>query len=341
MKYSANALDFAVKCYGFENCSVSDINSGSNKVYKIDKKGQNYYLRISIRDYEYILAEIDWLMFFEDSVKVPRLYKSINNKIIETFHEDGKTYAICAFYELPGVIWDKNNAAAWNETVIYNWGNTMGKMHRLTKNYRPQNASLKRKDFADDLVPLEIYKDIPSVYNKMARLQNEILLLPRDIDSYGLIHSDMDQYNMLIDNNEISLLDFDDCQYGFYALDIGIALYHAMWWGLPDGGDCHARNGFALKIIDRFMSGYNAENNLSQFWLKKIMLFMLYRQIAALSWHLSYYKPRSIYEIVYNDLFHIYYDFGEHVKFIENDIFYDGCTIDDNAFAGAASGSRQ
>ena len=37
-------------------------------------------------------------------------------------------------------------------------------------------------------------------------------------------------------------------------------------------------------------------------------------------------------EIVYNDLFKIYYDFGKHIKFIENDKFYENCKITENDF---------
>jgi len=155
------------------------------------KNGQNYYLRISTREFNYILAEIDWTTFLKDNIKVPILLKSNNNKSIETFQEDGKTYVLCVFYELTGVFWDKNNTTKWNETVFYNWGNTMGQMHRMTKNYRPSDGSLKRSLFEDNLISLESYKGIPSVYEKMERIQNEISTLPRDIDSYGLIHSDM------------------------------------------------------------------------------------------------------------------------------------------------------
>ena len=80
------------------------------------------------------------------------------------------------------------------------------------------------------------------------------------------------------------------------------------------------------------MLGYKTENLLSEFWLKKILMFMLYRQIVALRWHLGYYKPKSMNEIVYNDLFDIHYDFGKNIRFIENDIFYENCLINENSF---------
>ena len=53
-------LDYAVKCYGFQNCTIHNINSGSNRVYKIHKDGCNIYMCISTREYNYISAEIDW-----------------------------------------------------------------------------------------------------------------------------------------------------------------------------------------------------------------------------------------------------------------------------------------
>ena len=325
-----NALTYASKCYDFEVNAAVWVNSGSNRVYKIQKSGQNFYLRISTRALAYIAAEMDWIDFLKDSVNAPALVKSNNNKSIELYQDGETAYVLCLFFELPGVFWNKDNASTWNETVFYNWGSTMGKMHRMTKKYHPPEGALKRPLFEDNFISLDYYKNIPAVYKKMAQIQKEILTLPRDSDSYGLIHCDMHQQNLLINDDNISVLDFDDCKYGFFALDIGIALYHALWWGLPD--DIFAQNGFALKIIRSFMSGYKAENSLSDFWLGKILLFMQYRQIAALSWHLSYYKPKAFDEVVFNDCFHISYDFGEHIRFIENDIFYEECTIRESDF---------
>jgi len=112
--FADNVLEYGSKSYDFEMNTISHINSGSNKVYKIRKNEQNYYLRISTREFNYILAEIDWINHLKGNIKVPVLLKS-NNKFIETFQEDEQTYVICVFHELPGVFWNKNNTAAWNE----------------------------------------------------------------------------------------------------------------------------------------------------------------------------------------------------------------------------------
>jgi len=324
------ALEYALRCYNFQGCNIENINSGSNRVYRIQKGGLNFYLRISSREYSYIAAEIDWMMFLGDEVHVPVLLGSNSGELIETYQDGGKSCVICVFHELPGTFWDKNNPSLWNETVFFNWGNAMGKMHRATKNYRPPAGKPGRLLFEDNLVPLEPYRNIPSVCEKLFAMHGDIAKLPHDADSYGLIHSDMHQQNFLIGDDHIGILDFEDCQYGFFALDIGIALYHAIWWGLPE--EDSKKNDFALKIIENFMSGYRAENLLGEFWLKKIRMFMLYRQIDALRWHLGYYRPKRMDEVVYNDLFGIHYDFGKNIRFIENDIFYDNCQIGENSF---------
>lgn len=325
-----NVLEYAISCYELERDAIIPVNSGSNRVYKCKKDGLILYLRVSMNEPSYILAEIEWIAFLSTNVSVPRLLESVNEKIAEIYMEDGNTYIICVFHELSGMFWDKDNPTLWNESVFFNWGKTMGRMHRLTKNYEPSDRTIKRPSLKDNFVPLEHYKALPLVYKKMESIQKKIAALPLESDSYGLIHSDMHQQNLLINDNHVSVLDFDDCQYGFFALDIGIALYHAIWWGLPedDGG----KDDFAKKIISNFMGGYKTENQLTRFWLDQILIFMQYRQIDALSWFLSNYKPKTFKEVVYNDLFKINYNFADQIKFIENDIFYNNCTLDVKIF---------
>ena len=63
---------------------------------------------------------------------------------------------------------------------------------------------------------LKIY---PSVYEVIQELLSEITALPQDRDSFGVIHSDMHQGNIFIDENEINVIDFGDSIYGWFAMD--------------------------------------------------------------------------------------------------------------------------
>lgn len=327
-----NTLEYASKCYDFDIKNIERVNSGTNKVYKVRKGRQNFYLRISWCgfDYDYISGEIHWLEYLKNEIQVPEPVISSNGKSIETFQDVGEIYIICMFRELPGVYWNKNDSSVWNDKTFFNWGKTMGCMHRLSKGYQPPEELHKRPSFEERFSPLSNYVAVPTLHEKMARIQNEISSLPKDTDSYGLIHNDIHQQNFLINENDISVLDFDSCGYGFYAHDVAVSLYHAIWWGLPDGID--DKNSFALGIVKNFMSGYNTENSLSDFWLEKIILFMQYRQIEAFSWHIGVYPSKNFTAIVYNELFEICFDFGQYIKNIENDVFFEGCSIDKNVF---------
>lgn len=90
-----------------------------------------------------------------------------------------------------------------------------------------------------------------------------------------MIHCDLHPYNFHIDGEKIIVFDFNHNIYGWFALDIGIALYHGLDWSRKDD----YRNDYTNAIIKNFMEGYLSVNNLINFWISKIPLFMKYRQI--------------------------------------------------------------
>ena len=323
---------FLSERYGLISDSVESVGSGTNKVFKVKTDKQNLYLRVSPRRAGYISAEIHWLEHLKNDLRVPEPMLSKRGKAIERIRHEGKGYSVCVFSEVEGKYWDKNDPAVWNEKAFYNWGKAIGKMHRLSKEYRPPLLLRRRKRFERNYNPLSNYRAVPKVQEKMAQIQAEITMLPKDRDSYGLIHCDMHQLNFLIGNDDIGVLDFDELQYGFFALDVGIALYHAIWSGIPDDVSGTDRNSYALGMIENFMSGYKTENTLSSFWLGKIPLFMRYRQIQALSWHIGVYKSNGFTAVVYNETLGIYFDFGQYIRDIENGVFFEGCTVDEGVF---------
>ena len=50
--------------------------------------------------------------------------------------------------------------------------------------------------------------------------------LPKDDDCYGLIHADIHQGNFFVDENDnITIFDFDDCHYHWFAYDLAVPLF--------------------------------------------------------------------------------------------------------------------
>ena len=77
-------------------------------------------------------------------------------------------------------------------------------------------------------------------------------------------------------DNKVHAFDFDDSIYGYFALDVGIALCHALH-NAEDKTE-------AEKIILQFMAGYKRANQLDEQSLRSILSFIKYRQLCNFAW---------------------------------------------------------
>ncbi|MCL2190000.1 MAG: phosphotransferase [Defluviitaleaceae bacterium] len=310
---SENLLVFASKNYGFDKSTLNFVSDSTNQIYTFQKNGKHYFLRFSNRPAEKISeteAEMEWLYYLaKNNVNVALPLTSEDGSLVISTQDDRGHYIITSFEALVGEFWDKNNPVKWNEKIFYNWGKVMGCIHSLTKNFNPSSTNVVRSTFCGRFALDDSVKSCPSVNAIAEDLIKEMMALPKDKDFYGLIHNDMHQWNFLVDSDKINVFDFDDSLYGWFALDIGIALYHALWWGRKDD----AGNDFTDSIILNFIKGYLSVNDLSDFWLAKIPMFMKFRQICKFSW---FFDANNI---------------GEHqrerINNIENDVLFSDCEI--------------
>ena len=327
-----HVLKYAATCYEFKIENAVPMISGSNAIYKVERQGLNFYLRISQKSAAYLMGEMDWLIYLKDAIHAPVPIMSRNSNLIESYQSGKEIYQLCLFSELIGMPWNKNDLKKWNSKTFYKWGAAMGKLHALTKQYTPSSPTTKRPNFEDDHYLPENFNFLSTISQILEKINKEILALPKDLDAFGLIHCDMHPHNLLFTEDDIVVLDFDDCTYAWFALDIGIALYHALWWGIPDR--IIDQNAYAKDLIKHFLNGYLSANQLSAFWLKKIPLFMRWRQIGALGW---FTKTDNLDDIIYNDWLKIDFDIRKHISLIEQGKFYEGCKINEDDFLVWAS----
>jgi Putative homoserine kinase type II (protein kinase fold) len=291
---SKELLDIAAGSYGFDTSTLRKISESTNLIYMFNKNERMYILRLSKRppkELEQVAAELDWLYFLAThgiSVSLP--LETGAGELVFGIEINAEYWIVCAFEFASGRFWDKNDPAWWNEEIFTAWGVAMGRLHAITKSYKPSTAS-RRTEFSGREALFDNIKSCPPVNETAKKLVPELVALPRDADSFGLIHYDLHPWNFYIDksdnNYKINLFDFDDCLYGYYALDIGIALYHGLWWGRHSD----AGYDFSASMIRSFLHGYLKENPLNDFWLSKIPDFMRFRQICKFSW---FYNPNEV-----------------------------------------------
>lgn len=89
-------------------------------------------------------------------------------------------------------------------------------------------------------------------------------------DRYFLIHADLHAGNLLVDGDAVTVIDFDDCGYGWFLYDLAAFLSH--------------ENAGLQPLIDGWCSGYEHVRPLSEADLAMIPSFVLLRRLVRLGW---------------------------------------------------------
>jgi Ser/Thr protein kinase RdoA (MazF antagonist) len=248
-------------------------------IYAFTRPDGAYILRIGHslrRSPELIRGEVDWINYLAaGGAGVARAVLSDNGELVELIEDgQGGRFLATAFVRAPGG--PVGEMGGWTKELIRNYGRLLGRMHALSKAYRPQNPAWQRPQW-DDPINNDVYAALSQEQSVVAQryraVFDHLLSLPRDADSYGLIHQDAHGGNLFVTaDGRITLFDFDDCVYGHFAYDLAMVLFYALT-NRDDAAD-YARYFWPL-----FWQGYRRENELEEGWLAEVPYFMKLREI--------------------------------------------------------------
>ena len=94
----------------------------------------------------------------------------------------------------------------------------------------------------------------------------------RDRSIFGVIHADLHPGNLLVGDDKLTVIDFDDAAFGWHLYDIAVALF--FYQGSPYFG----------AILAAFVRGYRSGRRLSDEALALIPTFLLTRGLAQIGW---------------------------------------------------------
>lgn len=96
--------------------------------------------------------------------------------------------------------------------------------------------------------------------------------MPISSENSGLIHADLLQDNLLIDDQTVKPIDFDDAGFGWHMFDLATTLYFLLG------------NKFYPALRTALISGYRAERALSNEQEASLDLFLMVRGTTYLGW---------------------------------------------------------
>ncbi len=291
-------IDAAARRYGVTAADLAPMAGGhATHVYSFTHGGKACVLRITPPNGEIDLpamrAILPWMHFLAaGGASVAAPVPSQNGHLIEPFEQDGQPYIAVAFERAPGIRGEELTFDQWNDALFARLGQTAGAMHALAKAYTPPSVELKRPawDAATNCFhPTEPFPPSEAIVaEKQARIVEYVQALPKDADSYGLIHADLHGGNFFVDvaTNTITVFDFDDCAYGWYVMDIAMSVFDMLV--LYPGAD---REAFTTRFLQSYLRGYRAANTLSAFWLGQLPHFLKLLEIGVYAEVRTYYDP--------------------------------------------------
>ncbi|HDR4482964.1 TPA: phosphotransferase [Bacillus cereus] len=246
------------------------LNGGfHNDIFHI--KENNSVVRISkiSKTEEMVMQEIEWMNFLHDKgVPVPKVTLPLAYE-----GERVKTY----FEYIQGCPIDVTNKSHWNEVTFKQFGKILGRMHAISKIHKFE--SIHRPAWRNDTPDVFNIKEklVPWINEKYDKLLNSLTSDIITPDNFGLIHNDYHLGNLIMNKKGfITIIDFDDCSYNWFAQDLAVAFYHAYWQHNSFNGNAHT---FCDSFMRNFFAGYRTENNLYMDIIKQIPTFLKLREI--------------------------------------------------------------
>jgi Ser/Thr protein kinase RdoA (MazF antagonist) len=276
-------LTEALKRYGIAKRDTHLLDGFESFIYEYEKGDQGYILRISHssrRTPDLIQGEIEWLNYLADNgVPAVRAIPSDRGNLVESIDlGSGAYFTTVSFERARG---DHPRQGDWDNGLAAKLGQTMGRMHALTKRFEPSQPRFRRPEWYEEYETDEGYaeKYLPPaetvVIDKFKTLLEYLYTLPKEHDSYGLVHVDMHGGNFFVDHGQITLFDFDDCMYTWFIYDMAMALFYAISHHCVDQQDII----WASRFLEQFLAGYRRENMINPKWLGQIPYFLKLREI--------------------------------------------------------------
>jgi Ser/Thr protein kinase RdoA (MazF antagonist) len=277
-RYSDAVLHEAMSRYGIRDEQIKLLDGFESYMYEFEHEGNAYILRIghSLRRSENLIhGEVDWINYLErGGASVSPAIRSKNHRLVELIDDaQGGTFLATSFVKAPG---NPPKPEQWKSELFVTYGGLIGRMHALSRGYKPANPAWRRPEW-DDLGMLDIKRWLPPsesvTYQKFVELGHYLSSLPKNGESYGLIHQDAHAGNFFVDKSGvITLFDFDDCCYSWYMNDIAIVLFYAAL-GEED------EEAFIRTFMRSFLRGYTQESKIDPRWLEQIPYFLKLREI--------------------------------------------------------------
>ncbi len=275
---SAIALQ-AAELWGATLIGQEPVRAVQNYVFAVERAGRPAILRLthdSHRSAEEVEAELRWILDLKEcGLPVAAPYRSRRDARTEIVPSAHGRFIVACFEHLAGTEPDPKTPELWSDRMFEQLGALTARMHQASYDAAWTPATLPRRTWRDESVAQNFHFYVPvgetAVHDAFDRVLAKLDALPRSRDAYGLIHADLNHANFFLTADGLSVFDFDDSCYCWFAYDLIVPIFH-----LPATTAAQAQQAFRL-----LLRGYESVRRFNPAWLKWISLLLQWRDLLT------------------------------------------------------------
>lgn len=260
-----------------------------NAVYQYAFGEKFAILRIGVEDCprQQTLSMLDFMRYLsQENAPVARPLLSANGRFLESLESEGKRYNVTAVEKAAGTLAEDIPPSQWTDDLFRSIGKAVGKLHRISAEFQPSISGFILPHWFDSFEIHDANRSLSTssdpAREKLALLIQQLHDLPTTPGDYGLIHDDLHFANFLVQaDGHVTVFDFDDCEYGWFAMDVAMALFDVLV--LYNAGNETESQFFAYRFMRAYLAGYRQERDLSTDWLIQIPNFLKLKELCIYS----------------------------------------------------------
>ncbi|WP_319457647.1 MULTISPECIES: phosphotransferase enzyme family protein [unclassified Mycobacterium] len=242
--FVADDVEVAERALAFYDLAPSStlrlLNLSENATYAVEdaETGTRSILRVHRKDYhrpQEISSELDWIdaLRHDGDVTVPTVLPTRDGRRVVTVDHDGTERHVVHFDMVAGTEPDEKTLTV---AEFHTLGRITAALHDHSRAWtRPPGFARFSWDWQHSLGDQPRWgrwEDAVGVGDRERNvLDRACRLLERRLNEYGtgpevfgLVHADLRLANLLVDGPTITVIDFDDCGFGWYFYDFGTAV---------------------------------------------------------------------------------------------------------------------
>lgn len=293
IKVTEKALTALTLAFGIDKDALIYLGGGyegsDGIVYTFGQKGQEKVFKVMgipeqerERALEQMALRLEFVRFLgENGVDIVYPIPNEAKRLMESFHDAGTLFV---GYVMERVCGKHPGKEDLHPEFYRQYGRTIGKLHRLTRQYPLWKGGGPEGDtgvlgWREEVRMFYNWCKDPEIKACWSQMEHTLEQLPVNRESYGFIHNDAHLHNMFKTQGKLVLLDFDVANFQWFAVDIAIAV-QALLFTKFGGMEKPVTD---LRVLEEFlyafMEGYELENHIDLFWLKNLDIFMHYRRM--------------------------------------------------------------